>query len=80
MSLPSISSSSLSSCLALHGRLVLALERGLDRLDGPKWLVVHGELGRLDLGDGEVVRDVRRRRVHRPGGGERVNVLNWSVL
>ena len=40
--------------LALGGRLALALGRGLDRLDGPKWLVVGGELGRLDLGDGEV--------------------------
>ena len=30
--------------LALHGRLTLALERGLDWLDGPKWLVVDEEL------------------------------------
>ena len=36
--------------LALHGPLALALEHGLDRPDGPKWLVVDGELVRLDLG------------------------------
>ena len=54
--------------------LALALERDLDRIDGVKWLVVGGELGRLGLGDGEAVRDVRRRRVHRPGGGERAEL------
>ena len=35
------------AALALGRRLALALERGLDRLDGPKWLVVGGELGRF---------------------------------
>ena len=49
----------------LRGPLALALELDLDRSDGIEWLVVGGGLGRLDLGDGEVVRDVRRRRVHR---------------
>ena len=48
-----------------HAPLALALERDLDRIDGIKWLVVGGERGRLDLGDGEVERGVRHRRVHR---------------
>ena len=48
-----------------HGPLALALESDLDRIDGIKWLVVGGERGRLDLGDGEVERGVRHRRVHR---------------
>ena len=59
--------------LALGGG-PLALERDLDRMDGFKWLVVVGALGRLDLVDGEAVRDVRRRRVDRHGAGGRVEL------
>ena len=62
--------------LRVRGPLALALVRDLDRIDGIKWLVVGGALGRLDLGDGEVVRDVRRRRVHRRRAGGLVELVD----
>ena len=60
--------------LRVRGPLALPLERDLDRIDGIKWLVVGGELGRLGLGDGEVARGVRRRQVHRRRAGELVEL------
>ena len=59
------------------GPLALALERDLGRIDGIKWLVVGGGLGRLGLGGGEVLRDVRCRRVlHRRRAGGLVELVD----